>query len=226
MEKQYEKIIAGIAVVLIVVVTLGVWFYAHQNASLPVQIGTQPPAPLSFAEFFKVQLPQVNTSTWKTYTDPSGAFTIRYPADWTVNTSYVDSEMGPGAERGGVAFVVPATLTKGTNLGDDTSVSIETHTQSIQCNASDFFDPQSISMGGEIQISGKTYSVATGSGAGAGNRYEEIFASVPGSSPCFGAQLFIHSSVIENYPPGTVTAFDRNQLLAIYQAMVATFSMK
>jgi len=43
----------------------------------------------------------------------------------------------------------------------------------------------------------------------AGNRYEEQVWALKDSSPCFAVRYFIHSTVVENYPEGTVIEFDK-----------------
>jgi hypothetical protein len=60
---------------------------------------------------------------------------------------------------------------------------------------------------------GVTYSVASTSGAGAGNFYEETIYALAGSVPCTAVRYYIHSSNIGNYTPGTVREFDKNALL-------------
>jgi len=58
--------------------------------------------------------------------------------------------------------------------------------------------------------------------AAVGNRYEETVYAMPGTSPCVAVRYFIHWTIIENYPPGAVTAFDRQALLDRFDAMRGT----
>ena len=231
MDTQYEKVIAGIAVVLIIVVAIGWWSYAHRTVSMtpvtpPV---TTPVLPVISSVTTVLAAPMLSASdmaSWKTYTDGVKGFSIKYPSGWTVNTTYTDSVMGPGKERSGVSFTIPKSMTTGTNLGWDTSVSVETNTYATTCSASEFYGTGSMSKTFDAQVNGAMYNFATGSDAGAGNRYETFFATMPGTNPCLGVQLFIHSSNIDNYDPGTVQAFDRTQLLSIYETMLSTFTHK
>ena len=56
------------------------------------------------------------------------------------------------------------------------------------------------------------YSIASSTGAAAGNRYEEVVYALPGSNPCLAVRTYIHYGVLENYATGTVKAFDRAAL--------------
>ena len=231
MDAQYEKLIGGIAVVLIIVVVFGWWSYAHRAVPVTpvVSHATTPVLPVISPVATVLAAPMMSASdiaTWKTYTDVTQGFSIKYPSDWTVNTAYTDSVMGPGTERSGVSFTIPKSMTTGTNLGWDTSVAVETNTHATTCTANEFFDPQSVSKTFDAGVNGIAYNFATGSDAGAGNRYETFFATMPGTNPCLGVQLFIHSSNIDNYDPGTVRAFDRTQLLSIYETMLSTYTHK
>ena len=73
-----------------------------------------------------------------------------------------------------------------------------------------------------ITDNGTIYSVASSTGAGAGNRYEETVYALPGTNPCVAVRYFIHYGVIENYPAGTVQAFNQPALLATFDAIRRT----
>ncbi|HUX51233.1 MAG TPA: MliC family protein [Spirochaetia bacterium] len=72
------------------------------------------------------------------FAGPSESFSIRYPADWTVNPSYQYTYLGPGKSIHGVSFTIPPTFTAGTNLASDTSLSVETLPNSSLDNAAPF----------------------------------------------------------------------------------------
>jgi hypothetical protein len=46
--------------------------------------------------------------------------------------------------------------------------------------------------------------------------------AIPGTKPCTAVRYFIHYSVFENYPPGTVKAFDHAALVATFDAIRRT----
>ena len=155
---------------------------------------------------------QTATSTSGTvYVHSNPAFAVRYPLGFMVDEHYTYSGMGPGKEIPGVSFTVPATTTAGTNLSSDTHVSVEWK-DGTACSVKTFLDTAT-----DIQTItdlGVTYSIGSATGAGAGNRYEEIVYVPQGS--CVATRYFIHSSVLENYPVGTVQQFDRAALLASF----------
>ncbi len=146
------------------------------------------------------------------YQDPVLNFSIRYPADYRIDTSYNYQGLGPGKEIKGVKFLIPISLATGTNLSSyDTGVSVETIPFVEKCEAS-LFLPGEISAQ-DIVEHGVTYSFAQVQEGAAGNRYEEQVWALKDSSPCFAVRYFIHSTVVENYPEGTIIEFDKTSLI-------------
>jgi hypothetical protein len=149
------------------------------------------------------------------YHDAKLHFAIAYPPHWTVNPNFVNDTLGPDKAIHGVSFTVSATRAKGTNLGQDTHLSVETLPGS--CDASRFLsNPQGAKT---VSEAGRTYSYATSSDAGAGNRMEETVYALAGTSPCLAVHYFIHYSAIENYDPGAVKAFDKDALSKTFGRM-------
>ncbi len=146
------------------------------------------------------------------YASSSAGFSIRYPSGYTVNSDYVYTELGPSKDIKGVKFVIPASFATGTNLSSfDTGVSVEEIPAAPACAANIFIYPPNTAR--SLSDNGVTYSVATTSGAGAGNFYEEEVWALPDTDPCVAVRYFIHSTNIGNYPPGVVTPFNRQALL-------------
>lgn len=151
-------------------------------------------------------LPQV-------YLDSVSNFTLRYPAEYTVDDSYSYDLLGPGRSIAGVKFTIPESMATSTNLSSDSYISVE-HLDMPSCSPRNF-----LSTGEDIKVTTVedrelTYLVASTSGAGAGNRYDEYVYVVDGISTCVAIRYFIHYSVFENYPAGTVSEFDEPSLLA------------
>jgi membrane-bound inhibitor of C-type lysozyme len=161
------------------------------------------------------------------YVSGAEGFSIRYPAGYKVDAQYRYEALGPGKVIGGVSFTIPPRLAAGTNLAADTYLSVEEIPASASCDARMFLDAGS---GGKMSstqtIHGTTYSVAVSTGAGAGNRYEETVYARPFTNPCIAVRYFIHDNVIENYPPGTVRAFDERALLAAFDAIRDTLRIQ
>lgn len=155
------------------------------------------------------------------YSNSSVGFSIRLPAGYTVNESYRYQARGPGKDIPGVSFTIASSTAHGTNLSADTHMSLErvqaTSTESI-CSARTFLDATPVL----VNDGNTTYSVASTTGAGAGNRYAEIVYAIPGTNPCVALRYYIHSTVYENYPTGTVQRFDETMLRAQFDAIRRT----
>lgn len=145
------------------------------------------------------------------YENGSEGFSIRYPAHYTIDRGYSYQQLGPGKSIGGVKFTIDPAIAKGTNLGNDSYISVEEIPRSNSCSASLFLDNPN-SRAHTLTESGTAYSVATSTGAGAGNRYDETVFAIPGTHPCIAIRYFIHYAVLQNYPAGAVHAFDRPAL--------------
>jgi membrane-bound inhibitor of C-type lysozyme len=140
------------------------------------------------------------------YENGSEGFSIRYPQGYTVNESF-QNQLSPDKTISGIQFKIPASVAQGTNLASDSYLSIEKIPNTQNCNASIFlYDNNIKSM--SIIDNGTEYSVASTTDAGAGNRYQETIYALPYTNPCIAIHYFIHYSVFENYPAGTVRQFD------------------
>lgn len=154
------------------------------------------------------------------YSNSADGFSIRLPANYTVDESYKYQELGPKKDISGIKFTIPASVATGTNLASDTYLSVEEIPQSRNCNASLFLDHGPL---GSLFTEGSTtYIVASSTGAGAGNRYEETVYALFGTNPCVAVRYFIHYGVIENYPTGAVREFDKQALLTQFDAIRRT----
>lgn len=155
-----------------------------------------------------------NTSNLsQVYLDVVNRLTLRYPADYTFDDSYQYESLGPNTSISGVKFTIPESVATGTNLSNGSYLSIEHRNDSEICSASDFLSMMNGTVPQIIEDGDFTYSVASSSEAGAGNRYEEYVYALPGTNPCLAIRYFIHYSAIENYDPGTIVEFDKESLL-------------
>ncbi|MEK7600989.1 MAG: hypothetical protein AAB480_00450 [Patescibacteria group bacterium] len=162
---------------------------------------------------------QPATDTYATST-----FSITYPAGYTADASYIYDQVNPKKPISGVKFTIPGSMATGTNLSSDTYLSVEWLPRAKKCTG-DIYLAANVHPHSETFAS-TTYSVATSSGAAAGNIYEESVYALQGSSPCIAVRYFIHSGNIVNYPaqgePGAVREFDRAALLSAFDTIRAS----
>lgn len=167
--------------------------------------------------------PEMRSTLPNTYTDEAKGFSIEYPQHFTPDTNYSYEELGPGKSIAGVKFTIDPVIAKGTNLSTDSYISVETLPDAHVCSATSFLDDSSAQTVSEGLMN---YSVASSTGAGAGNRYEEMVYAIQGSNPCLAVRYFIHWGVLENYPPGVVSAFDHAVLIDAFDAVRRSLTVR
>lgn len=154
---------------------------------------------------------KMDTNLVKKYATSTLGFTISIPSGYKVDESYRYKGLYPGREVVGVKFAIPKEISYGTNLGDDSYISVEEIPNIVECYALPFLSQKVNSI--TIVDSNKTYSTASSSDAAAGNRYEEIVYTIPNTNPCIAIRYFIHYAVYENYPAGSIREFDKKSLM-------------
>jgi len=191
-----NKIIIG-AVIVILGAAVGVFVWKTlPSASKPA---AGPAAPQQMA-----------TSTYATTT-----FSVVYPQDFTANDAYVYDQVNPKKPISGVKFIIPIAMATGTNLSSyDTGISIEQLPRAKNCTG-DIYLAANVKPS-TVNENGVEYSLATSSGAAAGNIYEEMVYALSGSSPCTAVRYYIHSTEISNYPPGAVQEFNSAALMEAF----------
>jgi membrane-bound inhibitor of C-type lysozyme len=156
----------------------------------------------------------------RVYANSGNGFSIRLPEGYAVDESYRYQAFGPGKEIVGIKFTIPESAATGTNLSSDTYISVEGIPATPTCQAKLFLDGVTTD---EVVTDGDvTYSVASSTGAAAGNRYEETVYALPGTNPCISVRYLVHYGVIGNYPAGTVHEFDAAALRAQMDAIRRT----
>ena len=115
-------------------------------------------------------------------------------------------------------------MASGTNLSNDTYISIEHLATGQVCDAATFLGASRVKSQ-TIRDGVMEYSMASSSDAAAGNRYEEYVYALPGTNPCIAVRYFIHYGAIENFPKGAVKEFDKVALLNEFDHIRSTLML-
>lgn len=159
----------------------------------------------------------------KIYSDGGTGFSIRYPADYSVDNSYKYKYLGPEKDISGVKFIIPESLAEGKNLSSkDTGISVEIIPDIQECRADLFVELGENEKVETVNENGIDYSYAISKTAGVGNIYEEQIWALPGTNPCVAVRYFIHSTNIANYPEGEVSEFDHDSLINQFEKIRRT----
>lgn len=198
-------------IIIALFVGLAGYYVASHRDIGPVPQVSSGPTPPAAAD----GLPQV-------YENDAMGIELRFPAlvastseglsnAYKADESYV-YQISPTKIIPGVKFTIPLDHATGTNLSNDSYLSVETFGLPGECDAVLFLDGKHDSL--PLSEEGVNYLVATSSNAGAGNRYEETVYAIEGTDPCLAVRYLIHHTVVENYPAGAVSEFDRAALLS------------
>lgn len=161
----------------------------------------------------------------KVYSNSEYGFSIRYPENFKVEENYIYGNLGPHKEIYGVKFVIDPNIATSTNLSQDSYVSVEEIPETNLCDASLFLSLPKGQTPVSLDENGTTYSFASTTGAGAGNRYEEQVFVLPGTRPCVAVRYYVHTTAVENYPEGTVSLYNRAALLATFNSIRKTLNL-
>lgn len=146
----------------------------------------------------------------------TSTFSIQYRDTYALDDSYTYNAF-EGKPISGVKFSVPTAMTVGTNLSNDSYVSVEWLPRAQNCTGDIYVLPNVRAT--DLLVGSTTYSVATTSEAAAGNVYEEQVYAIVNSDPCTAVRYYIHATQIENYEPGTVQEYDRSALMRAFDAV-------
>lgn len=165
-----------------------------------------------------------STNLTQHYSSDTYEFSIDLPQSFTVDETYI-YQLDPNRSIPGVKFLIPTSLSEGTNLSSDSYISVENISGAINsCSAEIYLDRSEYV--GFTDVGEHRYSIAYNVGAGAGNRYEETIYATPVDGGCLAVRYFIHYGVIENYEPGAVKEFKKDELLNLFDSIRRTLILK
>ncbi len=196
------KYVVGVIVLLLIIIG-GFYFWSVRSGS---------GAPSATSTSAVTQPAATATTTFATST-----FSIVYPVDYTVDPNFQNTEVSADKPISGVKFTIPTTSATGTNLASDTYISVEQLPHAKNCTG-DIYVANDVTAS-TVTDNGVTYSVATTTGAAAGNLYEETVYAIASSSPCTAVRYWIHSSNLGNYDPGAVTAYNKDALISSFDTI-------
>lgn len=199
----------ALGIIIVLVLALGVWLSLRLGATVPGTVATTTAS---------AALP----AGWLQFS--SAPFSIQYPQGYTLDERYAYTGLGPGKEIAGVKFTIDPAVATGTNLATDSYVSVELMPSAANACSAEIYLSDAHSAGFQ-DVGGRRYSVATSSGAAAGNRYEEVVFATPAAQGCIAVRYFIHYGVLENYPAGAVEDFDHAKLISKFDAIRRTLTL-
>lgn len=166
------------------------------------------------------------------YQDGENAFTLRLPAlntagatsssAYSVEPRYAYNGFGAAKTIYGDKFTIPSAYATGTNLADDSYISVEEIPATEECSALLFLPAGNKVAETVINENDTDYSVASSTDAALGNRYEETVYALPGTNPCVAIRYFLHYGVYENYPEGAIKRFDKAKIISEFDAIRKT----
>jgi hypothetical protein len=164
------------------------------------------------AQYFQYQNPSTGLSL--TYPDtfaPAIPVPANYKTEPELALQFIDSTYYDNTNLSEVYFLVSST--------SDSQV-VKTCTEPNQNGGG----PEQIV--GNEGINGYTFVHNRAEGAGAGNFYQQEIYRMVNNNVCYEVIYYIHSTNIGNYPPGTVTEFDRDTILQQLYGVFSTFTIK
>ncbi len=202
-----------VGIIVVVIIAFVGWYFRSSIGSL-FSGSRQAPA---------AQEPVDPTVNWLTYASSTMGVSFRYPPDYAQSDRYSYTGVSASKPILGVSLTIPSSMATGTNLGADTYLSLEQLPRAKNCTG-DIFVSASVTAH-DVLDNGLTYSLATTTGAGAGNRYEESVWAIKGSRPCTAVRYYVHYSAIENYPAGAVQPYDAAALASAFDQIRRTLTL-
>lgn len=164
---------------------------------------------------------------YNTYANQAQTFTFAYPTNFVIGAA--DASYTPGwsaqATTSGLILAtieVPKTVQSGTNFGD-AKFTVGTSADPSAVALCTTNPAGSRGTATTTSIGGIAMEKLTFSDAAAGNRYDTTSYRFVQDNQCYAVEYTIHYGVLENYPKGSVKAFDEKGLTASLDEMAQSF---
>lgn len=163
---------------------------------------------------------------YNVYTDQSGLFSFAFPTNFEVAgvVSGYSEAWSSNATTSGTMLAqihVPQSYEPGTNFGDaNFTVGVSGDPSAI---AGCLTNSNSQATAAQVTMNGLPFTKLTSSDAAAGNRYETTAYHIVRDNQCYAIEYTVHYGVLENYPEGTVEAFDSEKITGALDEMAQSF---
>ena len=165
---------------------------------------------------------QTAKSRWSIYHNTPLNYSFLYPSDFSINE---DADLAFAFMTTGTILAFPENFSTGTNLSEAKLLFGNVDPKYAE---SDCLPQNGIgSVVEEVTINGTKFLRDIGAGAAAGNRFDTITYALKRPSGCFNITLYLHSTVLENYPPELrPNPFDRSAIVSTFNDIISTFIIK
>ncbi|HVM58994.1 MAG TPA: MliC family protein [Candidatus Paceibacterota bacterium] len=163
---------------------------------------------------------------YKTYQDQGDTFTFAFPSDFSVTGTepgYTPGWSAPATTSGQILakIYVPQSFEPGTNFGDAWfTVGVSSDPSAVATCLQTLSGAQATTTS---SIGGVTFTKILFGGAGAGNRYDTTSYRTVRDNMCYAVEYTVHYGVLENYPKGTVQAFDEPKVAGALDQIAQSF---
>jgi len=167
------------------------------------------------------------TASTTGFVDASGSFSFAFPNQFALSSGeqgYTQNWAAGGTTTGIILAEVdiPKNFMPKTNFGDAKfTIGASSDPDAVKnCTVPQFPNMETAT---SATIGGATFTKLHFGDAGAGNFYDTTSYRIVKGNECYAIEYTIHSSNIDNYPPGMVTAFDEAKIRSILEGMSQSF---
>ena len=174
-----------------------------------------------------VVLGQIDPANWPTYRDAEYGFSIRYPGEFrTAEVPCAHIVRGAAVTFIPTANLLAESAGRRTNLVEfSVSIGVIDHPAPYHLRPTPLtaLHLTSGSDGQHCEIGGLHFAKSYSAEGAVGNRYETISYCTDYSGRHYEISLFLHTGNPSVYEPGSITVFNPDQLIGLFERMVRTF---